>query len=397
VLERRSFLCALAAAGVAPAALRARADAQTEALDAALVLSGGGARGAYEAGAIGALAATGRIADGSPLPPYELVCGASIGALNGWFAATGQYTKMRELWYNIAGQQIMRPKERYAALRDPESGVIDRAVAAVSLVGLARNQSGILQSEPAYDWIVRNVDPSVPLVVPLIWAVTNLTHQRPEYFFLDPQQRSVEFGARVTRALQITLGPQTVVRRATPDLLHKAIFASAAIPIAFDPVEMPGPDGVTNAYCDGGVASNSPVGVAHSIARAADVILLDPPFQPQTDLDDALAVAFGAYGTMQRKLIEVEMRTAYFQSMGRRALERLSATELARVTEGHRMLSSYVESVPHTDLRYLRPTKALPVGVAQFGDEAGIGEAYRIGWQDVAAGFTPYDWETFVL
>lgn len=377
--------------------MHATASAQAEPLEAALVLSGGGARGAYEAGVVGALAAAQTVPEGSPLPPYELVCGTSIGAVNGWFVATGQYAKMRELWYGIAGQNLMRPKDRYAALRDPESGVIDRAVAAISLARLTRNQSGILESEPVYEWIVHNLDPSVPLVVPLIWAVTNLSHQRPEYFFLDSQQRNEEFSERVTRALHVSLGPQTVVRKATPDLLHRAIFASAAIPIAFDPVEMPGPDGLPNYYCDGGVASNSPVGIAHSIASAADVILLDPPFQPQLELDDAVAVAFGAYGTMQRKLIEVEMRTAYFQSIGRRALERLSAEELGRVTRGNKLLTHYVESVPHTELRYLRPTKTLPVGVAGFDDGAGIGEAYRAGWQDVAAGFTPYDWETFVL
>lgn len=53
-----------------------------EPLDRALVMSGGGARGAYEAGLIGALAAAGAVADGSPRLPYELVCGTSIGALN---------------------------------------------------------------------------------------------------------------------------------------------------------------------------------------------------------------------------------------------------------------------------------------------------------------------------
>jgi predicted acylesterase/phospholipase RssA len=397
VIARREFIVALAAAGLAPVALGGRAEAQVAALGSALVLSGGGARGAYQAGVVGALAATSRIADGSPLPPYEVVCGTSIGALNGWFVASGQYTMLRRLWYGIAGQDLLQLKERYAALRDPESGVLDRAAAAFRLLGLRKDQSALLESEPVYDWIVRNLDPRVPLVMPLIWAVTNLTHQRPEYFFVDPHERATEFSARFLKALQISLGPQTVVREATPDLLHRAIFASAAIPIAFDPVPMPGPDGEMNLYCDGGVASNSPVGIAHSIAHAADVVLLDPPFEPDENLDDAVEVAFSAYGTMQRKLLEVEMRTAYFQSMGSRAFRHLPRRDLVQLTHSNQQAVSYVESVPDTDLRYMRPVKELPVSVAGFNDATGIDQTLQLGWLDAARGFTPYDWRTFVL
>jgi predicted acylesterase/phospholipase RssA len=269
--------------------------------------------------------------------------------------------------------------------------------AAVRLSSLTRNQSGILQSEPVYAWIERNVDPGALLAMPLVWAVTNLTKQRPEYFFVNPNPRNTEVTLRVTQSLQISLGPQTVVREATPDLLHRALFASCAIPIAFDPVEMPGPDGTIAAYCDGGIASNSPVGVAHAIARAADVILLDPPLEGEQDYDDAVSVTVAAFGTVQRKLLEVDIRNAYFQSVAKRALARLSPSELTRVTHDSELLARYVESVPATDLRYIRPAKPLPVGVIAFGDAVGISKTYRSGWQDAARGFTPYDWETFVL
>ena len=153
MLERRSFLFALAAAGVSPAALQSRARAASAGLDSALVLSGGGARGAYQAGIVGALAASAGIADGMPLAPYDLVCGTSIGALNGWFVATAQYLRLRELWYGISAQQIIQLKPGYEALRDPESGLLNRAASAVRLFGLTSNQSAVLQTEPVYDWI----------------------------------------------------------------------------------------------------------------------------------------------------------------------------------------------------------------------------------------------------
>ena len=398
MIERRSFLFALGASTLAVPLLDASPDdAPYEPLDRALVLSGGGARGAYQAGFIGALAAVGGVNDGSPLPSYELVCGTSIGALNGWFVATGQYTKLRELWYGISGQNLMRAKPQYAPLRDSESGVLNLAAAVVSLTDLTKSETAILQSQPVYDWISRNIDPATPLVMPLVFATTNLTLQRPEYFYVRPQNRDEDLPQRVLRALQVTLGPHTVVREATPELLHRAIFASAALPLVFDPVLIPNPDGTVNEYCDGGVASNSPVGIAHAVAKGADVILMDPPFEPNTSYADAVEIGFGVFGTMQRKILESEMRNAYFQSIGKRVFTRLEPAEIARATQGNPLLTKTMQAIPVTELRYVRPEKVLPVGVVGFNDEVGISKAFRVGWEDVGRGFTPYDWETFGL
>jgi predicted acylesterase/phospholipase RssA len=358
---RRDFLYELGACGLAAPLLGASgSDAQTAQVRDALVFSGGGARGAYEAGIVGALAAQAGLRDGSPLLPYELVCGTSIGALNGWFVATGQYGKLRELWYGISGEHLLRPKPEYAALQDQQSGVVNRAASAVRLIGLAKNQSGLLQSEPVYEWISRNIDPATPLLMPLVWAVTNLARQQPEYFYVHPKG-DASGSESFVRAFQASLGTRAVVREATPELLHPALFASTALPIVFDPVAMPGPDGQTTYYCDGGVASNSPVGIAHALSRAADVVLIEPQLEPETDYQDAIEIAFGIFGTMQRKILELEMRTA----------------------------------VAQTALRYIRPQKALPLTVIGFDDEAGIGKAYRIGWEDLARGFSAYDWKTF--
>ncbi len=402
MIERRRFLLALGASGFGPALLGAdragAAGTSLEPLQGALVLSGGGARGAYEAGVIGALAARAGVRDGRLLPPYEIVCGTSIGALNGWFVATGQYGKLRELWYGISREKLIRAKSQYAALHDTQSGVLDRAVSALSLVGLVRDQRGLLESAPVRDWIVRTLDPAVPLLVPLVWGVTNLARQRPEYFYVRPEGGGEELPRKVVDSLHLLLGPQTVVREATPDLLHDAIFASAAIPIAFDPVMMPGPDGTPAPYCDGGVATNSPVGIAHAVAKSADVILLDPPFEGEADYHDAVEIAFGAYGTMQRKIIEVEMRNAYFQSIGKRALEGLSPSAVSRATQNSALLATFMHSVTATEMRYIRPEKILPLGVVGFNDEVGIGKAYRQGWEDAGScGFLDYDWRTFAL
>jgi predicted acylesterase/phospholipase RssA len=398
MIDRRRFLLAAGASAVAPALLGASPEVEVpvRSVQRALVFSGGGARGAYEAGIVGALVAQQHLSDGQPLSPYEVVCGTSIGALNGWMVAAAQYTKLQELWFSISRDNVIRPKPQYASLQDPESGILNRVASVVSLAGLVRNQRAVLQTEPAFDWIARHVDPATPLVAPLIWAVTNLTYQRPEYFYVRPQGQP-ELPARVTHALHVLLGEQTVVREATPDILHRAIFASIAIPIAFDPIMMPGPDGTMNMYCDGGVASNSPVGIAHALAKGADIVLLDPPFEPEEGYDDAVEIAFAAYGTMQRKIFEMEMRTSYFQSLGKNAFDRLSTAQRDTATQNNVLLESFIENVPATSLRYIRPKKILPVGVVGFDDTMGIYNAYRIGWEDTANGFTPYDWRTFEL
>ncbi len=60
-------------------------------------------------------------------------------------------------------------------------------------------------------------------------------------------------------------------------------------------------------------------------------MLLDPPFEPAPHYTDAIEVAYAVYGTMQRKILEVEMRNTYFQSLGKRALQRIPANTIDAV------------------------------------------------------------------
>ena len=66
----------------------------------ALVLSGGGAKGAYEAGCIRALQELGY--------EFDLVCGTSIGALNGLLVAQKDFDPMYRMWEELSIEQVMR-------------------------------------------------------------------------------------------------------------------------------------------------------------------------------------------------------------------------------------------------------------------------------------------------
>ena len=261
MLERRSFLCALVAAGVSSAALQSRARAAPAGLDSALVLSGGGARGAYQAGIVGALAATAGIADGTPLAPYDLVCGTSIGALNGWSVATARIPQAARALVLGSGPNRSSGSSRIRGVARSGERVDSTARHRRSGFGLTRNQSAVCK--PSRSTTGSNVTSILACRSQCRSSgqLRNLTKQRPSTssWIRSAQRRSARTG---DGSAADSLGPQTVVREATPDLCA-ALLASAANPDCLDPVEMPGPDGSVNEYCDGGVASNSPVGVAH--------------------------------------------------------------------------------------------------------------------------------------
>ena len=135
-------------------------------------------------------------------------------------------------------------------------------------------------------WIRRNIDPQNAVGRPVRFCRDQFDHNSgPNTFYMRPGGTGQELPERLTRALQLSLeGRIPSCEKRPPISSIEAIFASAALPVVFDPVSLPVGDGTNNSYCDGGVASNSPVGVAHSIASAADVILLDPQFERGTAL-----------------------------------------------------------------------------------------------------------------
>ncbi len=66
----------------------------------ALVLAGGGTRGAYQNGAIRALRELGK-------DNWNIVTGTSIGALNGTLVVQGDYEELNDLWMNLTSDQII--------------------------------------------------------------------------------------------------------------------------------------------------------------------------------------------------------------------------------------------------------------------------------------------------
>jgi predicted acylesterase/phospholipase RssA len=185
------------------------------------VLPGGGARGAYEAGVVEGMRIRAGIEDGAPLPGIDIVVGTSIGAVNGWFVATAQYSRLKQLWQNVSAEHLFQIKPQYRAVATPSSGILTRVLeAALISQGLTSNVTGLLDGSRVLDWLNRNVDPAVPVVVPLLFSATNLELQRSELFFRLPYEIGATTRASATARLQSIFGERIVARELSRAQAH---------------------------------------------------------------------------------------------------------------------------------------------------------------------------------
>ena len=222
----------------------------------AIVLSGGGARGAYEVGVLAYLfkelaAKLGR------LPRFDIYCGSSVGAVHAcYLAGTADapdegLDRLIQVWREMSFSTVYR-----FAFRDAFSF-------SKALLGLSRpipsdpakqpsRIHGLLNTSPLEQLVVRNI-PWRQLrrnvrrgVVPaLVVATTELATGRT-VFFVETAERRVPSWTR---------DPHVVARASMVGPTHA--LASAAIPFLFPAVRI----GSTY-YCDGGVRLHSPISPA---------------------------------------------------------------------------------------------------------------------------------------
>ena len=223
------FVACLLVAGAATPAAAACQPPRTTGAGLALVLSGGGAKGAWEAGVAAALVERGE--------PIRLVAGSSSGALNAAMIADGRLDRLEAIWRTITRERVyaLRPSVFFAGLLPGW----------LTLLGL--NASGSL------------FDPR-PLRE-LIGASLDLERVRVS-------------GVRVlVVTTDLTRGVKRVFDNAT--LTVDALMAAAAVPGAFPPVEVEGAFLV-----DGGVTGRAPVLETLESGAAVDRALVVMGFAP---------------------------------------------------------------------------------------------------------------------
>lgn len=237
-----------------------------------LVLAGGGARGAYEIGALSAL-----------LPALEklekerprVIVGTSVGALNAAFLAGTADRPVEEvvelgleIWSEISFEQVLEP------LASP--GTLKRAVEYVGqFLGVkCAHLEGLLSPRPLHTTVKRdvrfaaiehNVGPHLDAAA--VVATSAFTG------------RSVVFhrGGRPLPARDDAHGIDYVE---TP-LAEEHVLASAAIPVAFPAVHVSSPGEARGWYFDGGTRLNTPIKPALKLgARRIVVVALNAIQRP---------------------------------------------------------------------------------------------------------------------
>jgi NTE family protein len=229
----------------------------------ALVLAGGGARGAYEVGALSALAPA-LAARGERV---DIVVGTSIGALNGAFfaaragepledAAAAALEMWRELRWSDAFRRLVSPAELGRLLG--AAAMLARLPGA-DLPGLldATPLRATLERRVDFEQIARNVEDgalTAAAVVATAYATTRSVvfhHGGPE---LEPDQ---------VRAIDYVSTP----------LAAEHVLASAAIPGAFPAVEISQPPAAAGWYGDGGVRLNAPLKPALTLGADRVIVI----------------------------------------------------------------------------------------------------------------------------
>ena len=191
----------------------------------ALVLSGGGAKGAWQVGALRQLLMVER-------QRYDLLAGVSVGALNAGFLAQ---------W--PAGQE----REAFAALealwRSIRTRDVHRRWLFGTLAGLWR--PSVRDARPLRGLVRRNLDPA----------------------------RVVSSGRKLRIvAVGLRTGREQVWTEEDAGRIREAILASSSYPIAFQPIALDG-----ELYSDGGLRTVTPLGAAIAAgATEVDVVITMP-------------------------------------------------------------------------------------------------------------------------
>lgn len=250
----------------------------------ALVLSGGGARGAYEVGVAAGIVEALGVTAADP-PPFGLFTGTSVGAINATFLAAHAdrgdlgVEALADVWRGLK----LPVHVRLDPLRLFAHGRVGKAVSdrwrRFTGRGPAQTLGGSLLDPEPLDAVVRDAIP---------W---------------DRLHRNLDTGALrglVVAALQVASGRTAVFHELAPGLNFRAskdprrasvaaritaahVLASAAIPLVF-PARRIG-DGW---YCDGGLRFNTPIAPAirAGAERLVVVSLLHRPQAPRPVTND---------------------------------------------------------------------------------------------------------------
>ncbi len=213
----------------------------------ALVVSGGGAKGAFAVG-VGS-----RLRAGPLRLDFDLTAGTSTGAIIAPFALLGDFVRLKQLYQRFDSAQLFRELTPVAAFQ--AGFVLD--------TGPLRTMCQEAFTQDVFDALRGETDAGKQLVL----TTVALGSGRLVYFFMGPDL--------------VRPPDRDAIRIESPAELVDAVMASASQPAIMAPATVRG-----TVYCDGGVREYAPVRVAIDNG-ATDVytVLLSPPApEPRADV-----------------------------------------------------------------------------------------------------------------
>ncbi|MBV8124321.1 MAG: patatin-like phospholipase family protein [Burkholderiaceae bacterium] len=303
----------------------------------ALVLQGGGALGAYQAGVFEGLA--------EAAIALNWVAGISIGALNAALIAGNaprhRVERLREFW-----DTICRPAAAPLLAPFVEQAIFDGGGAARNLLTAFQAGSSVLQGQNGF------FQPRVP--TPLPWVVSGPA--KASWYDTAPLKTTLERlcdfdrinardGMRVSvGAVNVASGNFVYFDNRRQTLRAEHFMASGALPPAFAPVEIDG-----QYFWDGGVVSNTPLAEVLSATPRRDTLAF------QVDL-------WSARGAVPDSLDAVTERVKEIQYSSR---TRMVTDTLQREQRYRRLLRELLEALPmaqREDLPASRAARELACG-----------------------------------
>lgn len=327
----------------------------------ALVLSGGGAHGAYEAGVASALLSR---------EQYDVICGVSIGAINAALIAAGRSDDALErFWHNELPANALDLFPHVPRLR--------RLLNHVGSIGYGnpwRDAMGVARAASSLPFLRRLGDyhkTSLPLVAKALGMM--LDFSRLHTSLLIGATNATQASAAVFRAFAGPTPPVpdqarlTEYHELTQDNFVMALLASSAMPGLFSPIELTF-DGEANLYADGCIVHTSPLGLAvDNGATEVTVVFVDCE-RDSLSAGSSLGLAEMAYNIAtlwQQRLLDYELRIA------------AATNQIVQLggAPGKRQIT----------IRYIRPERPLDLDMLAFDDRDALVSTFERGVADGTA------------
>ncbi len=254
----------------------------------ALILPGGGARGAYQVGVLRALA---EILDDQPTP-FPVITGISAGAINAGVMASYAddfrqgADRLTHFWANLRCEQVYKT----GWLHNFAAGL--HWLAAMTLGGLGvANPRSLFDNQPLAEMLERELRPDAiadniekgVLKALMITASGYSTNRAVTFFQSLPDIQGWEVPRRIGRPTRID---------------HRHLLASTALPVLF-PAQRVGHE----YYGDGGMRMISPLGPA--LKMNADRLLIIGTRDDQPDPEPSTPQCYPTIGEIGGSLLDV--------------------------------------------------------------------------------------------